>query len=352
MPGSRGAVVAATAADARDIVVEGESGILAVHPYKERPNYEPSKRRLTWPNGTTATLFSADEPDRLRGPQFHWAIADELAAWRRPEAWDMLLMGLRLGENPRAAVATTPRPTIIIKALVKDPTVAVTRGSTYDNRANLAKAFFAQIISRYQGTRMGRQEIKGEILDDNPHALWKRNMIEDHRTTSHPQLYRIVIGVDPPGSSTGAECGIVAAGIAKVNGVDHGYILSDKSRRGTPGEWAGAAVAAYHVHKADRIVGEVNNGGEMVEHTIRTVPDGKTVAYKSVHASRGKAIRAEPVVGLYEQGRVHHVGSFAELEDQMCEWEQGQDSPDRIDALVWTLTELMVSGRNLTMGRL
>jgi len=342
MPGSRGAVVAATAADARDIVVEGESGILAVHPPSERPTYEPSKRRLTWPNGTTATLFSADEPDRLRGPQFHWAIADELAAWRRPEAWDMLLMGLRLGTNPRAAVATTPRPTKIIKDLVADETVTATRGSTYDNRANLADAFFAQIINRYEGTRLGRQEITGEILLDNPAALWKRVMIDGHRRTIHPDLRRIVIGVDPP--AEGGECGIITAGVATVEGVEHGYVLSDHTRTGSPKEWGEAVVTAYNTRKADRVVGEVNNGGQMVEHVIRTVPNGINVSYKSVRATRGKQLRAEPVVGLYEQGRIHHIGSFTDLEDQMCEWEPGQDSPDRIDALVWAFTELMVDG--------
>lgn len=342
MPGSRGAIVAATAADARDIVVEGESGILAVHPSDERPVYEPSKRRLTWPNGTMATLFSADEPDRLRGPQFHWAIADELAAWRRPEAWDMLLMGLRLGTNPRAAVATTPRPTKIIKDLVADETVAATRGSTYDNRANLAAAFFAQIINRYEGTRLGRQEITGEILLDNPGALWKRTMIDGNRRTIHPDLRRIVIGVDPP--AEGGECGIVTAGVATIDGVEHGYVLSDRTRTGSPKEWGEAVVTAYHTRKADRVIGEVNNGGQMIEHVIRTVPNGLNVSYKSVRATRGKTLRAEPVVGLYEQGRIHHVGSFVELEDQMCEWEPGQPSPDRIDALVWAFTELMVDG--------
>jgi phage terminase large subunit-like protein len=177
-------------------------------------------------------------------------------------------------------------------------------------------------------------------------------MIDAYRRTLHPSLYRIVVGVDPPASAKGAECGIVVAGIAKVDGTDHGFILSDNSRKGTPGEWGGAVVTAYHLHNADRVIGEVNNGGDMIEHTIRTVENGKNVSYKSVRATRGKALRAEPVVGLYEQGRVHHVGSFLDLEDQMCEWEPGQDSPDRIDALVWALTELMVSGYDVTVGRL
>lgn len=337
MPGSRGAIVAATAADVRDVVVEGESGILNISIGSNRPKYEPSKRRLTWPNGTTATLFSADEPDRLRGPQHHWAICDELAAWRRPETWDMLMFGLRLGQHPRVAIATTPRPTPIIKSLIIDPTCHVTRGSTYDNKANLAPAFFQQIVGKYEGTRLGRQELNAEILDDVPGALWTRAIVESTRVTKHPDLIRVVVGVDPH-ASTG-ESGIIVAGL----GTDkHGYILDDLSTGGSPDTWARQAVTGYHKYKADRIAAEANNGGDMVITTILTVDSN--VATKKLWASRGKQTRAEPVAALYEQGRVHHVGMFASLEDELCTWVPGEtsDSPNRLDAAVWAITELML----------
>lgn len=335
MPGSRGAMVAATAADVRDVLVEGESGILNISSDSFRPLYEPSKRRLTWPNGTIATLFSADEPDRLRGPQHHWAVSDELAAWRRVETWDMLMFGLRLGQNPRVTVATTPRPTPIIKQLIADRTCHVTRGSTYDNRDNLAPSFFQQIVGKYEGTRLGRQELNAEILDDVPGALWTRALIEQFRVTKHPELTRVVVGVDPH-ASTG-ESGIIVAGL----GTDkHGYVLDDLSTGGSPDTWARQAVTGYHKHRADRIAAEANNGGDMVISTILTVD--KKVATKKLWASRGKQTRAEPIAALYEQGRIHHVGMFASLEDELCTWVSGEsDSPNRLDAAVWALTELM-----------
>lgn len=334
-------MVARTAADTRDVMVEGESGVLAISPPDFVPVYVSSARRLTWPNGSQATLYSAEEPDLLRGPQHHYAWADELASWKRPETWDMLMFGLRLGAHPQVVVTTTPRPVRLVKELVADPTCITVRGSTYENRANLAPSFFSQIVTKYEGTRLGRQELMAEILDDNPGSLWNRTLIEDARVTTAPPFVRVVVGVDPEATSgeNAAETGIVVAGVG-VNG--HGYVLDDRSVLGTPHEWGTAAVTAYHRNQADRIVGEVNNGGEMVGYVIYSIDD--SVAYKAVHASRSKQARAEPVSALYEQGRVHHLGTFPELEDQMTEWAPGTGarSPDRLDALVWALTELML----------
>ena len=336
------ALVAPTAADARDVIVEGESGILATSPNYNRPVYEPSKRRLTWKNGAIATTYSADEPDRFRGPQHDGAYLDELAAWKYPEAFDLLMMGLRLGENPRAVITTTPRPVRIIRDLLKDPTVVVTRGSTYDNATNLAPAFMDQIIAKYQGTRLGRQELAGELLDDVPGSLWARGNIDDTRVSKAPDLTRIVVAIDPAVTSgeDSDMTGIVVAG----RGVDGAfYILDDQSCRLSPDGWARRAVAAYHKWEANLIVGETNNGGEMVGLTIKTVDRG--VPFKAVTASRGKRVRAEPIAALYEQRKVHHCGSFPDLEDQMCSFASDayDGSPDRVDALVWALSEL--SGR-------
>jgi predicted phage terminase large subunit-like protein len=341
----RVALVAPTAADARAVMVEGESGLLSIGPPDDRPDYEPSKHLLTWPNGAIATTFSADEPDRLRGPQHDLAWCDELAAWRYPQAWDMLMFGLRLGTDPRVVVTTTPRPTKLIKALIADPKVVVTRGSTAENRKNLAPAFLDQIVRRYEGTRLGRQELEAEILEDVPGALWSHAIIDATRVAIAPQLTRIVVAIDPAAGSGehSDETGIVVAG---KNTDGHGYVLADLSGRYTPTEWARAAIAAYRAHSADRIVAEINNGGEMVEATIRIVDP--TVSFAAVHASRGKVARAEPVAALYEQGRVHHLGALPRLEDQMCGFAHDFDravagySPDRVDALVWALTELLV----------
>ena len=335
------ALVAPTAADARDVMVEGESGILSLGPEAERPKYEPSKRRLTWPNGALATLYSADEPDRLRGPQHDAAWCDELAAWRyMQDAWDMLMFGLRLGDNPRVVVTTTPKPKALLKTLLADEHTVTTRGSTYDNLPNLAPQFAEQILKRYKGTRLGRQELAGELLEDVEGALWTRAIIDGARAEDAPDLSRIVVGVDPAVTSGEDSCetGIVVAGQA---GEDF-YVLADWSGRMTPEQWARRAVNAYREFSADRIVGEVNNGGDLVESVIRN--SDRNVAYSAVHASRGKAKRAEPIEALYEQGRVHHVGQFATLEDQMCSFvpqdADASNSPDRMDALVWALTDL------------
>ncbi len=339
------ALVAPTAASARDVMIEGESGLLVISPEDRRPRYEPSKRRLTWKNGAIATAFSAEEPDRLRGPQHDAAWCDELADWPYAEAWDMLMLGLRLGGDPRCVVTTTPKPVALIRRLLEDKGVAVTRGSTYENARNLAPAFLDQIVRRYEGTRLGRQELEAELLDDVPGALWTRAAIERCRVPDAPALRRVVVAIDPA-TSTGEgadETGIVVAGL----GVDgYGYVLDDLSGRYAPHEWARRAIAAYHVRKADRVVAEVNNGGDMVEATLRIVDPA--VSYRAVHASRGKAVRAEPVAALYEQGRVRHVGAFPALEDQMCAMTSDLDrgagaSPDRCDALVWALTDLMVT---------
>jgi len=340
----RPGLIAPTASDARDVMVEGDSGFLHICPPDNMPEYEPSKRRLTWPNGARATLYSADEPKRLRGPQHDLIWADEVAHWRYPETWDMALLGLRIGADPRAIVTTTPKPVPLIKELKRDPNTVTTRSTTYENLPNLAPAFADEIIGRYEGTRLGRQELLAEILDDNPDALWSRSDIEESRVIKAPDLVRIVVGVDPQARNepTSAETGIVVAG-RDAHG--HGYILDDLSIKATPEKWAQRAVTGYYRHNADRIIGEINNGGDMVEFTIRTVD--RNISYKGVHASRGKQIRAEPISSLYEQGKVHHVGMFPELEDQLCEWVPGDKSPDRLDALVWALTELMFKGGKL-----
>ncbi len=341
---SRLALVGPTSADARDVMVEGESGIKAVCPPWNRPRYEPSKRRLTWPNGAIATMYSADEPERLRGPQHDGAWADEIGSWRYPSAWDMLMFGLRLGSNPRAVATTTPKPIGLVKELMKAPTTHLTRGTTYDNSENLARGFLEGIISKYEGTRLGRQELNAELLEDTPGALWTMITLEACRVTQVPQMERIVVGVDPSISNNDGsnETGIVAVGKGE-NG--QFYTLEDASMNGSPSEWATAAIATYHKVKADRIVVEVNQGGDMVEHTIRSVAGGENIPITKVHATRGKYLRAEPIAAIYEQGRFHHLGFFPDLESQMSSWVPGDTSPDRLDALVWAATDLTRGGQ-------
>jgi phage terminase large subunit-like protein len=351
----RVALVGPTAADTRDVMVEGESGLLSVcERFAFRPKYEPSKRRLTFPNGARATCYSADEPNRLRGPQHDGFWADEVAAWNDPESWDMLQFGLRLGVNPRGIATTTPKAVRVVRDLlaqVESGVVAVTGGSTYENAANLAGAFLDQIVRRYEGTRLGRQELLGELLLDVPGALWTAIGIDGDRVATHPAVEfmpRIVIGVDPAVSASedSAETGIVACGVDELR---HGYVLEDASLRGTPLEWAEAVVRCFDQWHADRVIAEANNGGLMVAQTLRTVRPGLPITL--VHASRGKLPRAEPVAALYEQHRVSHVGLFPLLEDQMTSFDGtlGQESPDRMDALVWALTDLMVTGPGETV---
>lgn len=352
MPGSRGAIVGATAADVRDILIEGESGFMACSSPDFMPIYEPSKLRLTWPNGTTAVLRSAETPDRLRGPQFHWAIADEIFSWRHMDAaWDMLQFGLRLGDHPQCAIASTPRPMPLLTGkegypyvgLLNDPACRVITGTTYENVDNLAPNFFRSIITRYEGTRLGRQELLALILSDVPGALWNRDILETTRRFSLPPLARIVVGVDP--AATTGTTGIVVAGIAQVGDDWHAYIIDDATAPAgsSPAAWAGAAVAAYHKWQADAIVAESNNGGEMVRHTIRTVEGGDKVNIKLVHASRGKHTRAEPVSSIFERKMAHMIGLFGPLEDELCTWVPGEDSPNRLDAMVWAITDLMLA---------
>jgi phage terminase large subunit-like protein len=354
------ALVAETAADARKVMVEGISGILACSDPKFMPEYEPSKRQLTWPNGAMAFTYNAVEPGQLRGPQHDFAWADELAKWRyAQETWDNLQFGLRIGTHPRQIVTTTPRPIPIIRELVADPTTHVTKGRTLDNEANLAASFIKQIRKRYEGTRLGRQELEAEILDDMPGALWTRALIEKALCLDPPPLRRIVVSIDPSGASASDaekkrrakggevedgpnEIGIIVAGADED---DNGYILDDLTMTGSPEQWAKKAVNAFYKHKADLIVAERNFGGDMVRAVIAATDD--RVPVKMVHASRGKFLRAEPIAALYEQGRVKHVGTFAELEDQMClispSGYAGRGSPDRLDASVWAITELTLN---------
>jgi len=350
-------LIAPTASDAREVMVEGDSGVLSVCWAGDRtnsgeplgkPSYEPSKRRLTWANGAIATTYSAEEPERLRGPQHEVLWCDELAAWKYlQETWDMAMFGLRLGAKPRSIITTTPKPLPLIKQLVKDPRTVITKGSTFDNADNLAPSFLEVIKDKYEGTRLGRQELNAEILDDVPGALWTRAMIDAARRDPNgdpwklPDMQRVVVGVDPSGTKgqdASDSVGIVVAGLG-VDGI--GYVLGDWTCKLSPDGWGRRAVEAYTYFAADRILGETNFGGAMVEHVVRTVD--KSVSYKEVTASRGKVVRAEPVAALYEQGKVRHIGDDLDLlEDQMCAMTStgylGDGPPDRVDAGVWALT--------------
>ncbi|WP_082653327.1 DNA-packaging protein [Aureimonas sp. AU22] len=336
------ALVAETLGDAREVMVEGESGLRALD-YETRPVFEASRRRLVFANGAVAQVFSSEDPDALRGYQFDAAWGDELAKWTYAEGcFDNLQLALRLGENPRMVLTTTPRAVPILKRLMAEEGTAVTRMRTGENAGNLAAGFVAAMETRYGGSRLARQELDGEMIEAREDALFDRGAIDRMRVRAVPSLGRIVVAVDPPASSgrTSDACGIVAAGLGGDGTI---YVLADRSRRGLkPPEWAAAAVSLYRELEADRIVAEVNQGGEMVEAVLRTVaPD---VPVSSVRATRGKWVRAEPVAALYEQGRVRHAGSFAELEDELCDFgpnglSNGR-SPDRLDAMVWAVTAL------------
>lgn len=398
------ALVAPTASDVRKTMVEGESGILAIAPPWNRPHWEPSKLQLTWPNGAVAGLFSAEEPERLRGPQFDTFWADEIAAWKKlRETWDMLMFGFRLGDDPRGCITTTPKPLELVKeavttereekeARVNAPSVVITKGSTYDNRGNLSPQFYKTVIKKYEGTRLGRQELDAEIIDDMPGALWQRKDIDEQRIPCNippvtsvykpieaygaelevadlselkiraaeitkacgEDLVRVCVNVDPNASNDEGSDEIGITVTAKgMSG--RGYLLADLSMSGSPGEWATTAVLAHDLFMADRVIGEANNGGNMVEHTIASAAkDLKRTGHRSsdnvsimlVHASRGKVTRAEPVSLKYEQKQISHVGSHKKLEDQMCLFTTDFDraamgfSPDRMDSLVWGFTHL------------
>ncbi|MGW8203680.1 DNA-packaging protein [Sphingomonas bisphenolicum] len=354
-PQARIALVGATLGEARSVMVEGASGLLAIAPWWNRPAYAPALRKLTWPNGAVATLFGAAEPEGLRGPQFSHGWADEIAKWAGGEAaWHNLMMGLRLGTRPQVLATTTPRPVPLVRALVaqaKDDgsdDVIVTRGRTAENAAHLADGFVDAMAASYGGTRLGRQELDGELIEEVEGALWTRDLIERCRVAHVPgALGRVVVAVDPPASAGGDACGIVVAG---VGGDGRAYVIADASVAGqSPEGWARAVAAAALVHDADRVVAEANNGGAMVESVLRAAEAAMPV--KLVHASRGKVARAEPVAALYEAGRVMHRGAFPALEDQMCGLIAGGGyvgpgrSPDRADALVWALSELMLGKR-------
>lgn len=334
----RGALVGPTAADTRDVMVEGESGLLACAPPTFRPVYEPSKRKLTYPNGATQMLYSADEPDRLRGPQHHYVWGDELAAWRRLQhAWDMLQMGLRLGDHPQALVTTTPRPLPLIKALLKDPLCYTVRGSTYDNLANLAPTFRRAVIARYEGTTLGRQELDAEVLEDLPGALLSRAVIDLTRVETCPPLKLRVVAMDPAGTGARDETGLIAGG----QGLDdHAYLTHDASGKFSPSEAANRAWVLFGETGADVLVYEDNFGkGWVKEVLVKTWKERGGKGHppiQEVWASLGKQLRAQPVVMKYEQARVHHVGTFPELEDQYTTWIPDEDpkSPDRVDAAV------------------
>ncbi|MEE9432777.1 MAG: terminase family protein [Sphingorhabdus sp.] len=353
-PGVRIALIGANMGEARSVMVEGESGLLSLE-HDERPEWRSSLGQLTWVNGSTATLYSAAEPESLRGPQHDYAWADEIAKWPGGDnAWDNLMLGLRLGANPQVMATTTPRPVSLVRRLLKEQGVSVTHGRMADNIGALAPGFVSSVSSLYGGTRLGRQELDGELIEELEGALWSRASIERCREKNLPEMRRVVIGVDPPagpivrraGGAGGDECGIIATGL----GADgKAYVLADFSVQGcSPEGWARAVANAADAWRADRVIAEANQGGAMVESTLRAADIAMPV--KLVHASRGKVARAEPVAALYEAGRAFHCGAFPQLEDQLCglitggAYEGPGRSPDRADALVWAMTELMLGG--------
>lgn len=348
-------IVGPTTDAVRKVMIEGPSGLLSCYPPWARPQWEPTRHRVTFPSGAVAHTFSADEPERLRGPQCTNYWADEPCAWRfLVEAWDNLMFGFRLGDNPQGVITTTPKPIKWLKEMVADSGCVVTRHSSLENKINLTKVFFDKVIGKYIGTRIGRQEVEAEILDDTPGALWKRQKIDELRITAREvqwsMVLRVVIGVDPAVTSgeDSNETGIVAAALTRSG---HVLVLDDQSCRESPAGWANVVTALYRRRRADRVVGEVNNGGDLVERNIRVAEPN--ISYRSVRASRGKLRRAEPVAQLYERGLVHHVGFFSDLEDQLCTYVPGigeDESPDRMDAMVWAITELAVDPEPVEAG--
>ena len=350
-------LIGATIADARDTMVRGESGILACCRRDERPRFLAADLRLEWPNGAVSALFSAEEPDRLRGKQHMKLWCDELAAWRQPDAFDQAMLGLRLGDKPQAVITTTPRPSKIIKALAAGKDTIVTRGSTFDNKAHLARAFFERITARYRDRVIGRQELFAEIVEETPGALWTRALLDRQRVAPEAapkEFAEVVVAVDPPArsGSKSDECGLIVAAKAESGRF---YVLADLTSQGeTPGAWGARVGAAFRGFKANRVVAEINNGGDMVTEVLRQSEPNLPV--RAVHATRGKFLRAEPIAAAYERGLVFHVGSFGKLEDQLCALTPDFDrramgfSPDRADALVWALADLIGVGRGSTGG--
>ena len=349
------AAVAPTNSDIRRVMVEGESGFLNVCWKNDKtyrggklgyPNWSPTNRTLTWENGAKVEFYSAEDPERLRGPQFHAAWADEVAAWRnQQDVWDMLQFTLRLGRKPRVMVTTTPKPTKLMRALIASPQSHITRGSTFDNIDNLAKPFLETIKKEYEGTRLGNQELYAEMLEEADGALWTTEVLDGCTVEQKdiPELNRIVVSIDPAVTSKTESdmTGIIVAGI-DVNGI--GYVLEDATDRYSPAEWAAKAISLYQEYSADRIVAERNQGGDMVRRTLEA--EDEAVPIRLVHASRGKMARAEPISALYERGKVKHAKGLDELETQMRTWEPlgSMGSPDRLDACVWALTDLMLNG--------
>jgi predicted phage terminase large subunit-like protein len=338
------ALVGRTAADVRDVMVEGPSGILAVARLRGiKAKYEPSKTRITFGNGATAHTYTAEEPSKLRGPEHDLYWADELASWqmakssnKAQETWDNLQMGLRIGKHPRGIVTTTPRPVPLVRLIKSDTKTITTVGTTFDNERNLSESFLEDIRKRYEGTRVGRQELFGEILEDVEGALWTYETIETNRVSEAPELSRIVVAIDPA-VSTSEKSDFTAITVCGLSGDDF-YVLHSEAARWSPNEWASRALALFDQYHADKLIAEKNNGGDMVAHTIRTIR--KTAPIKTVHASRGKHVRAEPVAALYEQGRVKHVGIHQQLEDQMITFPVATDHDDLVDSLVYAITDL------------
>lgn len=353
-PNKRIAMISRIPSDARDVMINGESGVMSCSHPSFMPVYTPSRRLLQWPNGSEAHIYSSEKPDDLRGPNFHCAWIDELAKYdRAQEVWDTLAMAVRLPPDPRIVVTTTPRPIPIIKTLMEDKATYVTSGSIYDNKTNLSNKFFERLVGRYEGTYLGQQELEGLLISDRPGALWSREVIEKNRVRERPEGFtHVVVAIDPPATSTetSAEAGIIVA----ARGTDGlTYICADGSLHGTPDEWGRQAVRLYDQWNADQIVGEVNNGGDMVGFTVRECAKGlhregersaSHVPYTPVRASRGKLTRAEPISAIYRQDQIKHIGLYADLEDQMTSWVPGEKSPDRVDALVWALTALLIYG--------
>jgi len=335
-------LVGATATDMRDIMIDGPSGILATSPDNNLPNYEPSKLRLTWPNGCIGHLRSAEDPDRIRGVETYRGWLDEFASWKYPkDAWDMISMAVRRGDTKKL-ITTTPKNIGVLKKLLAYSSTITTRGSTYDNIENLSESFRRLILERYEGTRVGKQEIYAEILEDVEGALWTTSMIETARVRKPIDFKRIGIGIDPAvtAKDTSDETGIIVGGLGVDN---HGYVLDDLSGIYTPLAWAKKVIEAYYKYQADFVVAEVNNGGDLVEQNIKTIDP--TIKIIQVRATRGKMTRAEPIANLYEQSKVHHVGNHPALETQMTTWAamSGDKSPDRVDGLVWLFSKLMLN---------
>jgi phage terminase large subunit-like protein len=350
------ALISGTVGEARSVMVEGQSGLLSVHAPNERPEYQITQRRLVWPNGSTATLYGANHFEQLRGPQFDAAWIDELAKFKYPEeTWNQLMLGLRLGQNPRCLITTTPRPIPLIQQLLAKEDTVVTRGTTFDNRSNLAPLFIDQIIKQFEGTRLGAQELYAEILTERQGALWCRDLIRyaepEYDATGTANLKRIVIAIDPATThhENSDETGIIVAGI---NGDNSAYVLEDLSGRLSPGDWGQRVVDAYWRLKADRVVAEVNKGGDLVERILRSIDP--TIPFKAVRATRGKSTRAEPITALYEQRRVFHARPLGLLESQLCDYIPGitSKSPDRLDAMVWALTDLLLESESNPMLKL